>query len=863
MKHAQPKTIYLKDYKKPSYIADSIALDFDVRGDEVTVINTSVYRCDDPSHPPLTLHRGKYPELVSVTIDGREVDYTLSADALSIPHPAKESFTLVITSTITPGDNTDLEGLYLSGDMLCTQCEAEGFRNITFWQDRPDVMSVFTVRIEADKAPYPVLLSNGDLVESGDLEGGRHFTKWHDPHKKPGHLFALVAGDLDYIQDHFITMNGRHVDLRIYAPSEDMEQLDHAMHALKISMKWDEEAYGREYDLNRFNIVSAHDFNSGAMENKSLNIFNAQLVLAHPETATDDDYNRILRVIGHEYFHNWSGNRVGLKQWFQLSLKEGFTVYRENGFGQAVNDPVIERIDEVRLLREMQFPEDAGPMAHPVRPDEFIEIRNFYTMTVYEKGAEVIGMMETLLGSEAFRKGCDLFFERFDGDTATTEDFLTCMEDVSGKTLDQFSRWYQYAGTPDVSLTSRYEDGTLRLNLKQSVPDTPGTDQQNKLPMVIPIRTGFLNDQGREIREEILVLSDREQEFVLDGFDARPIPSYLRGFSAPITLNTDMSDDERLFLLAHDTDGFNRWEMSQRLGLQAILRRLGGGAKDQDYADALARAVTRLKDDNKALLARMLTLPEETVIAQNLKGHVDPVAVAAARNTVGQDITAQAMDLFEDLYQDNAPASENFDTSPQAIGRRALRQAALRLIASVDTARGVDLAQTQYQTAITMTERAGALSVLADTQSPERDACFADFYDRFKDKELVVNKWFALQAMANRDSIIDDVMGLQNHPDFNLFNPNRLRSVVGAFAIRNPFGFHHSSGQGYKILADTVIALNGKNDQVAARMLSPMRQWKIYTEDRQTMMKTELQRILATADLSNDIFEVADKTLNG
>lgn len=852
MKHAQPKTVYLKDYTKPAYIAESIHLDFDIQGHVVTVTNQSVYRCDDPSHPPLTLHRGKYPQLQSVRVNGQEVDHTLTDTELQIPYPGDAPFTLEIISTLTPSENTDLEGLYVSGDMLCTQCEAEGFRNITFWQDRPDVMSVFTVRINADKARYPVLLSNGDLLESGVMDDGRHFTTWHDPHKKTGHLFALVAGDLDYIQDHFQTMNGRHVDLRIYAPRADMAQLDHAMHALKLSMKWDEDAYGREYDLDRFNIVSAHDFNAGAMENKSLNIFNAQLVLAHPETATDDDYNRILRVIGHEYFHNWSGNRVGLKQWFQLSLKEGFTVYRENGFAQAVNDPVIERIDEVRLLREMQFPEDAGPMAHPVRPDEFIEIRNFYTMTVYEKGAEVIGMMETLLGATHFRKGCDLFFDRFDGDTATTEDFVQCMEEVSGKDLTQFARWYKYAGTPEVTIESSYADGTLTLSMTQKTPDTPG--QTGKPPFVIPIRTGFVGTDGQDVREETILLTQDRQEFTFDGFTDKPVLSFLRGFSAPITLETDMSDADRLFLMTHDSDGFNRWEMAQKLGLQAILHRLAGGPRDQDYADALIKAVHALKDVKKPLLARMLTLSEETVIAQNIKTNVDPIAIADARHTVMQDIAAQAMDVMQDLYDSNAGDD---------IGQHALRQAALRMMAAVDAGHAVTLAEGQYHGATTMTERVGALSILADTDGDARQACFDDFYNRFRDKELVINKWFALQAMAKRDSIIDDVMALQQHEAFNLLNPNRLRAVIGAFAIRNPWGFHHPSGRGYTILADTIIALNGRNDQVAARMLSPMRQWKIYTPDRQDLMKQELKRILETENLSNDIFEVASKSLNG
>lgn len=858
MKNA--KTIYLKDYTKPAYNALSVHLNFVVNGDVVTVTNTAQYQCTG-QHEPLRLHRGKYPALQSVTLNGRDVDHTLDEQWLTIPHPGDDVFTLVITSTLTPKDNTDLEGLYLSGDMLCTQCEAEGFRNITFWQDRPDVMSVFTVRIEADKNRYPVLLSNGDCTESGELDGGRHFTTWYDPHKKPGHLFALVGGDLDYIQDSFTTMSGRVVDLRVYAPTEDMGELDHAMHALKISMKWDEEAYGREYDLDVFNIVSAHDFNSGAMENKSLNIFNAQLVLAHPETATDEDYNRILRVIGHEYFHNWSGNRVGLRQWFQLSLKEGFTVYRENGFAQAVNDPVIERIDEVRLLRDMQFPEDAGPMAHPVRPDRFIEIRNFYTMTVYEKGSEVIGMMETLLGHTDFRKACDLFFNRHDGDTATTEDFLACMEEISGQDLNQFARWYHYAGTPKLSAKSTYNDGVLTVTLSQTVPDTPGEGQQNKKPLVIPVRTGFIDTNGKDIKEEVLVLTQAEQSFTIDGFTSRPTPSYLRGFSAPVILETDLSDAEYLFLLANDSDGFNRWEAGQKLAMRAILRRMAGGARDQDFVDALLQSITTLKDHHAPLLARMLSLPDEAVIAQNVNP-VDPTAILDARDTVMRDIVNTAPDLFTKLYQENKPASAAFDNSNEAIGRRALRNIALHYLAMHDLEAATDMAKQQYDSATTMTERAGALSMLADGASAQRDACFADFYARFQSKELVMNKWFALQAMAKRDSIIADIDSLMQHDSFTLSNPNRLRSVVGAFAIRNPSGFHHPSGAGYRILADTVIALNGKNDQVAARMLTPLRQWKIYNQERQDLMEAELRRILNTPNLSNDIFEVVDRCLN-
>lgn len=855
-----PETIFLKNYQAPTHSIESVNLTFKIFEGQTTVIQQAKYKRQASKRCDLVLNHGRDIDLVSIKINGKPFkNYNLTEEYLVIPCPGDE-FSLEIESTIYPEKNTALEGLYKSGDSYCTQCEAEGFRNITFWMDRPDVMTTFTVRIEADRKACPILLSNGNCIESGNLDGGRHFTVWHDPFPKPCYLFALVAGNLICKEDYFTTMSGNKVTLRIYTRDGDQDQVDFAMQALKDSMKWDEEAYGREYDLDIFNIVAVSDFNMGAMENKSLNVFNTALILAHPETATDADFLRVERVIGHEYFHNWSGNRVTCRDWFQLSLKEGFTVYRENQFGQAMNDPITERIDEVKMLRDLQFPEDAGPMAHPVRPESYIEINNFYTMTVYEKGGEVIRMLNTLFGDEVYRKGTDLYFSRHDGDAATCDDFVKAMEDVSAKDLSQFKLWYSQAGTPSVKASHTYDEkkNLVTVTFEQSIPDTPG--QTDKKPMVIPIKTGLIGKNGEDLAEETLILTQAKQEFTFKNIKENPVMSYLRGFSAPVNLDSGLSHQDLLFLVQHDKDGFNQWEASQNLTLKYLESFMDGETEiDEAYFDAMRKMISKLKDNNKALLVRMLSLPEDSMIAQRQKV-IDPEAISNAKKRFEKLLATNLADELSELYRLCTPDAE-FSTSPEAMAKRALRNTVLRYQYNANEALTVQMAYKQYQSAITMTEKIGALSILVETDRPEREHALTDFYQTYNDKELVLNKWFTLQACANRHDTPSRVKALLDHPDFTMANPNRIRSLIGAFAMRNMSGFHVLSGEGYKILTDIIIELNDKNPQIAARLLTPMRQWKKFTADRQKLMKTELKRILELDNLSPDVYEITTKCL--
>lgn len=866
-----PKTIYLKDYTAPDYTAESVDMTFKLYEGRTEVTTTTRYKRQNDNASVLFLN-GQELKLLGLSIDDQDAtegaDYDLDESSLTVKTD-KAAFSLTTRCEIVPEDNTALEGLYKSGGNYTTQCESEGFRKITYFQDRPDVMSTYTVRIEADQKHYPILLCNGNLMEEGALAGGRHFSVWHDPFPKPSYLFALVAGDLVLTEDSFTTVSGRDVALKIYTRSGDEGQVAHAMQALKNSMKWDEEAYGREYDLDLFNIVAVSDFNMGAMENKSLNIFNTQLVLAHQETATDQDFLNVERVIGHEYFHNWSGNRVTCRDWFQLSLKEGFTVFRENQFGQAMNDPMVERIDEVKLVRSAQFPEDASPMAHPIRPESYIEINNFYTVTVYEKGGEVIRMLSLLLGDEAYRKATDLYFDRHDGQAATCDDFVQAMQDASGINLDQFKLWYSQAGTPRLTLKSEYiaEDKVLKVTLTQNIPDTNG--QTNKKPMHIPIAVGLLDGQGQDMdlgggeTTRILHLTESEQEFTFDNIAEAPIVSALRGFSAPVILETDLSDDALRFLVVHDSDGFNRWDAGQNLAL----RMLGGMIKDTSqetdplFIKALSGAIDALKGDDAALLARMLTLPEYSILAQQ-STPIDPQAMKRARDKALTDIGGALKDQIVPLYEHAASQNDGLDTSAKAMGWRNLMNIALEYIAAADEALGVQLAQAQYEAAKNMSERIGALNILvnADDADAARGA-LGDFYDRFNDKELVVNKWFSIQASAEHKDVLAKVRDLMEHKDFTLKNPNRVRSLIAAFAMRNMIMFHDESGEGYRILREVVQELNTINPQIASRMLTPLRQWKAYKPELAELMRTELEAIKATPSLSPDVYEVVTKTL--
>jgi len=861
----KPKTIYLKDYAPAPYKASHINLVFELSEDK-TIVRSEVLYIKNPDGNSSTLVlNGQDQTILSVEIDGIAfTGYSLADNQLTI-NEAGEKFTLTITSEIHPETNTALEGLYKSQGTYCTQCEAEGFRRITYFQDRPDVLSIFSVRIEADKSKYPVLLSNGNLVDAGELANGRHFTAWNDPFPKPCYLFALVAGDLVRIEDTFKTMSGRNVDLHIYVRSGDEGQCEHAMQSLKKSMQWDEEKYGREYELDLFNIVAVSDFNMGAMENTSLNIFNTKLVLAHQETATDTDFMSVEGVIAHEYFHNWTGNRVTCRDWFQLSLKEGLTVFRDHEFSADMNSRSVQRIDDVDHLRRFQFSEDASPLAHAVQPDNFIEISNFYTMTVYEKGSELIRMQQTLLGEDTYRKATDLYFDRYDGHAVTCDDFVQCMADASGRDMSQFFLWYKQAGTPSLKVSSVYnqEQKQFTLTLKQSQADTPG--QTNKKPLHIPVAVGLLNEQGVETHAtQVLEMTEREQSFTFDNVNTRPVPSILRGFSAPVKLTTDLSDDDLRLLQLSDTDGFNKWEAGQTIALRTIERVMADSDADisqfiNDIGIMIQQGLNNQGD--KALLARALSLPAIAVIAQT-QDVIDPAAIDSARTHILKAIKRAHKDALLSLYKDNLSIGE-FSISPEAMGRRSLKNTVLELL-TVTNGRGcAALAKAHYVHTDNMTDRVAALACLSDSTQPEREEVFTDFYHRFKDYQLVVDKWFSLQAIANRDEIFDDFAKLRNHLEFNIKNPNRVRSLYSAFAINNPVKFHDPSGQGYAILRDAIIELNAINPQIAARQVTPFREWKRYTPELQVKMKDALQSIMDSGNLSSDVFEVVSKSLKG
>jgi aminopeptidase N len=858
-----PKTIYLKDYLPAPYAVKDVNLKFELLA-EKTIVTSSVVYVNNPANPSTDLVlNGQNQTVISVKKEGQPFDgYTIADDKMTIPN-AGEQFTLTIVTEIDPASNTALEGLYQSQGTYCTQCEAEGFRRITYYQDRPDVLSPFTVRIEGDKTRYPVMLSNGNLVETGELADGRHFTVWHDPFPKPCYLFALVAGDLVRTEDTFTTMTGRTVDLHIYVRAGDEKQCDHAMQSLKKAMQWDEEVYGREYQLDLFNIVAVSDFNMGAMENTSLNVFNTKLVLAHQETATDMDFLSVEGVIGHEYFHNWTGNRVTCRDWFQLSLKEGLTVFRDQEFSADLNSRAVQRIDDVDRLRRLQFSEDTSPLAHSVQPDSFIEISNFYTTTIYEKGAEIIRMQHTLLGSETYRKATDLYFERYDGHAVTCNDFVQCMADASGRDMAQFFLWYKQAGTPTLTVTSQYEPTQQQFSLtfKQAQPDTAG--QTHKKPLVIPIAVGLLDAQGNETHAtQILEMTQREQTFVFSNIDARPVPSILRSFSAPVQLITDLTDDDLRLLQLHDTDGFNRWEAGQTLALRTIQRVMADKQADiSQFVDDIGTMIAQglAEQGDKALLARALTLPEFAVITQSLTV-IDPAAIDQALTIMLTAIKSAHKEALMRLYDANGNTG-SFSLTPEAMGRRALQNTVLTLLTATNGSGCAARAKAHYDAADNMTDRVAALACLADSTQPERAAVFDDFYQRYKGYQLVVDKWFTLQAMANRTAIFDDFAHLRQHPEFNIKNPNRVRSLYSVFAINNPVKFHDPSGKGYAILRDVIIELNAINPQIASRLVTPLREWKRYTPALKAMMKQALEAILATPNLSNDVFEIASKCL--
>jgi aminopeptidase N len=884
MRTEQPKMIYLKDYQAPDYLIDETHLTFELYEDHTLVHAQLVMRRNPAAGaglPPLALD-GQQLELLSVALDDRELsaaDYQLSDSHLTL-QPTQERFVIDSTVRIHPESNTALEGLYKSSGMFCTQCEAEGFRKITYYLDRPDVMSKFTTTLSAEQHSYPVLLSNGNPIATGSEGDGRHWATWEDPFMKPAYLFALVAGDLWCVEDTFTTMSRREVTLRIYVEPENIDKVQHAMDSLKKSMKWDEEVYGREYDLDIFMIVAVNDFNMGAMENKGLNIFNSSCVLARAETATDAAHQRVEAVVAHEYFHNWSGNRVTCRDWFQLSLKEGFTVFRDAEFSADMNSRTVKRIEDVAYLRTHQFAEDAGPMAHPVRPDAYMEISNFYTLTIYEKGSEVLRMIHTLLGAETFRKGSDLYFQRHDGQAVTCDDFVKAMEDASGQDLTQFKRWYTQAGTPRLEVSESYDAAanTYRLQLRQSCPATPG--QAEKLPFVIPLELALLDAQGRELplqlvgedkpvgRSRVLQVTQAEQAFTFVNIADKPLPSLLRGFSAPVKLSFPYSRDQLMFLMQHDSDGFNRWEAGQQLAVQVLQELIGQHqrgeplALDQRLVSAL-RSVLENESLDQAMVAEMLSLPGEGYLTE-ISEVADVDAIHTAREFARREL---AKALFEPLwqrYQANRELSRNtaYAAESSHFARRSLQNIALSYL--MLTGRDEVLAATleQFKDCDNMTERLAALAVLVNSPfEAEKAEALAAFAEHFKDNALVMDQWFSVQAASTLPGGLARVQALMQHPAFTLKNPNKVRALIGAFAGQNLVNFHAADGSGYRFLADQVISLNASNPQIASRQLGPLTRWRKYDEQRQLLMRGELERILASGELSSDVYEVVSKSL--
>ena len=847
---APPVLIRREDYRPPDWLVPDIALDFDLDAARTRVTARLTVVRNGTHDRPLRLDGDGLTPL-AVRVDGAPADWSLDAGTLVIALSGDQA--VVETEVeIAPETNTQLMGLYASGGLLCTQCEAEGFRRITFFPDRPDVLSRYRVRMAADKACYPVLLGNGDRTGSGDLDGGRHWAEWTDPFPKPCYLFALVAGPLLANRDRFVTRSGKTVDLAIWVAEADLPKTQHAMDALKASMKWDEDVYGREYDLGQFNIVAVADFNFGAMENKSLNIFNSRYILADPDTATDLDYDAVAGVVAHEYFHNWSGNRVTCRDWFQLSLKEGFTVFRDQCFSADQGSAAVKRIEDVRVLRAAQFPEDSGPLAHPIRPDSYMEISNFYTATIYNKGAEVIRMLHSILGPQDFRKGADLYFDRHDGTAATCEDFVRAMEAASGRDLAQFRLWYSQAGTPRI--TAKIEGDTLVL--EQSLPDTPG--QSGKQPMLIPLRLAmFDRATGTHQGERLELLETARTKIPLPAGLAQPVLSINRGFSAPVIIETDRTRDDLAFLSAQDDDPFGRYEAMQQLMLDTLVAAVRDGQADhQPVLTAVGNTLSNNALD-PAFIAEAVLLPSEAFIGDQMDS-VDPDAIARAREALRTDLAQALAGPWEAAY--HAHARPRFEYSPQAKGARRLRNVALGYLAAARADDAGPLAFAQFEAADNMTDRLAALATLANGAAAERAPALAAFYDRYRDNALVIDKWFSTQAMSARSDTPAAVAALKAHPDFTLHNPNRVRALAGAFSM-NQRHFHARDGAGYRFLADILLALDPINPQTAAKLLPPLGRWRRFDAARQTLMRAELERILAAPGLSKDLFEQASKSL--
>ena len=874
MKTDTPQTIYLKDYSPHAYRIVETALTFHL-GDSETLVEGRFQvelTSEDSKGQPMVLD-GAELELRSIEINGIEVEESrlqVETETLTIADVPDSAFELTTRVAIHPEKNTSLEGLYRSSTMFCTQCEAQGFRKITYYIDRPDNLARFTTTIVADAAQFPVQLSNGNLKSSRVLDNGLTETIWEDPYPKPSYLFALVAGDLQCIEDSYTTKSGREVALKIYVEAQNIDKCDHAMLALKQSMEWDEKRFGLEYDLDIYMIVAVNDFNFGAMENKGLNIFNSKYVLARIDTATDTDFEGIQGVVGHEYFHNWTGNRVTCRDWFQLSLKEGLTVFRDQEFSADLNSRAIKRIDDVNQLRTFQFPEDAGPMSHPIRPASYIEINNFYTVTIYEKGAEVIRMLHTILGEEGFQKGVKLYFERHDGQAVTTDDWLKAMEDANKLQLTQFRNWYSQAGTPELFThwSRSAESNTWSLTARQSSSASPGQDRKDDY--VIPIRFALFDTQGKKVElkldgrslgtETTLMLEDRERTWVFEDISGTVTPSILRDFSAPVRLEAPWTAHDLAHLVANDDDGFSVWEAAQTLIRRAILKRTEDPASEI-LDDTLAQALETLltKDVDAALRAAVVTLPSITILGDQMDV-VEIDALRDARRAMRIALATRLRESFEKLY------TEHFSTKPyeftaDEVARRRLANTALSyLVASGDPA-WVSKARSQIQSASNMTDVMAGMKALSLVGGVPFEEELQAFYQKWQDEQLVIDKWFTLQATADSDDVLSRIDALRNHDAFNRKNPNRVRSLLSALTLMNPAAFHDQSGQGYTIIADEVLALNEINPQVAARLVRAFLSWRRYDSERQSMIKTNLERIIAAPNLSKDVYEVASKSL--
>ncbi len=869
----QPQVIRREDYTAPAFLIEKVELVFELDRD-VTNVKSRLFVHANPVRGTgggdMVHLDGEDMKLVSIAVDDRKLgvdEYNVDKSGLSFTAPG-DTFVVDIETQISPVANTRLEGLYVSQSAFCTQCEAEGFRRITYFPDRPDVMATYKVTIRADKGGCPVLLSNGNLIDSGDLDGNRHFAVWEDPFPKPSYLFALVAGDLACVEDSFKTMSGRDVALRIFVEHGNEDRCDYAMDSLKRSMKWDEEVYGLEYDLDLFNIVAVSDFNMGAMENKSLNVFNAKYILAKPDTATDTDYELIESIVAHEYFHNWSGNRVTCRDWFQLSLKEGLTVFRDQEFSADQRSRPVQRIKDVAQLRARQFPEDGGPLAHPVRPDSYMEINNFYTATVYEKGAELIRMMHTLLGADGYRKGIDLYFDRHDGQAVTCDDFAKAMEDANDVDLSQLKIWYSQAGTPSLSWHGEHDADTKQFHLTVAQKTEPTPGQPDKVALHMPIAIGLLGRDGRELVSRTVQLTEAEQEFVFDNIDQVPVVSFNRGFSAPVNVATEQPHEELVFLMGHDSDAFNRWEAGQKYATALMLSAIAEFEKNGGDADAAlgdvsefvaAMRATLINDGlDKAFRADALVLPGEEFLSEQRKP-ANPDAIHQVRNALRKRIGSDLRAEFGNAYRQNA-SNAAFTPDAESAGQRALRATALSYLVASGEGEFADLAAEQYRTADNMTDRMAALSVLNHLDHPGRAEALADFEARFGKDTVVMDKWFGLQAMSSRDDTLSRVKDLMSHPLFTMRNPNKVRSLIGAFAMANPRHFHAADGSGYAFYTDRLIELDDINPQVAARLCAPLGKWAKYDETRADLMKEALDRILAKPDISRDLYEIASKS---